>query len=64
LCLEEFVSTELEGALKEVSSECRTDTSPDGTETLLSDNLPKAADKAFVVFDRVKLYPRLDAACG
>jgi hypothetical protein len=64
LCLEELVSTKLEGALEEVSSECRADTSPDGTETFLSDNLPEAADKTFVVFNRVKLYPRLDAACG
>jgi hypothetical protein len=64
LGLEEFVSSKLEGTLEEVPSECRANTSPDGTEAFSSDDLLEPADKTFVVLERVKLYPRLHAAWG
>ena len=62
LCLEEFVSSELKGTLEEIPGECRSDTSPDGTEAFCSDYLPKSTDEASVVLDGVELYPSLDAA--
>jgi len=49
LLLEEFISTELEGALEEVSSGGRTETSPDGTSTLTGDDLLETSDEALVV---------------
>lgn len=61
LLLEELVTTELEGTLEEVTGEGRADTSPDGTEALLADDLPEATDQAAVVLGRVELDGGLDA---
>jgi hypothetical protein len=61
LLLEELVSTELEGTLEEVTSGGRTETSPDGASTLVSDDLAETTDQAGVVGDGVKLDPGLDA---
>lgn len=62
LLLEELVTTELEGTLEEVTGEGRADTSPDGAEALLANDLPEATDQAAVVLDGVKLDGGLDAA--
>jgi hypothetical protein len=59
LLLEELITTELEGTLEEVTSGGRTETSPDGTSTLVGNDLPEATDKASVVGGGVKLYPGL-----
>jgi len=61
LALEKLVSTELEGALKEVTSKGWADTSPDGTSTLLSDDLAESGDHTLVVLQRVELDSGLDA---
>lgn len=62
LLLEELVSTELEGALEEVTGGGGTETGPDGSGTLVSNDLPKATDEAAVVGYGVELDSRLDAA--
>ena len=61
LLLEEFITTKLEGTLKEVTGGGRTETSPDGASTLVGDDLPEATDQTSVVGSGVKLYPGLDA---
>lgn len=61
LLLEQLVSSELEGALEEVTGSGRTETSPDGASTLGGNDLPEATDQARVVGDGVELYPGLDA---
>ncbi|KAJ8107405.1 hypothetical protein OPT61_g8892 [Boeremia exigua] len=48
LLLEELVSSELEGALKEVTSSGGAETSPDGASTLVGDDLAEATDEAGV----------------
>jgi hypothetical protein len=62
LLLEEFVSSELEGTLEEVSSESWTNTGPNSCSTLLGNDLSEATDEAAVVLGRIKLYSGLDAA--
>lgn len=61
LLLEELISTELEGALKEVAGSGGTETRPDSAGTLIGDNLPEAADETAVVRYGVELNSRLDA---
>jgi hypothetical protein len=61
LLLEELVSSELEGTLEEVTSSGGTETGPDGTSTLVGNDLAEATDQARVVGDGVKLNPGLDA---
>lgn len=61
LLLEELVSTELEGALKEVSGEGRTETGQERAGTLIGNDLPEATDEALVVGNGIELYPGLDA---
>jgi hypothetical protein len=60
LLLEEFVSTKLEGSLKEVSSEGWANTSPNSAKSFLSNNLSEATNETAVVLDWVKLYSCLD----
>lgn len=61
LLLEEFVTTELEGTLKEVTGKSRPDTGPKSASTLIGDNLTETTDETLVVSGRIKLDPRLDA---
>lgn len=61
LGLEKLVSSELEGTLEEVTSKGWADTSPDGTSTLLTNDLAESGDHALVVLDRVELDSGLDA---
>jgi hypothetical protein len=62
LLLEQLVTSELEGTLEEVTSSGGTETGPDGTSTLLGDNLAETTDQTGVVGLGVELYPCLDAA--
>lgn len=55
LLLEQLVTTELEGALEEVTGEGRADTSEEGTSTLILDDLLEATDHAPVVGSGVEL---------
>ena len=64
LLLEELVTTELQGALEEVTGEGRTDTGQEGTGTLILDNLAEATDEAAVVGNGVELDTGLDAVFG
>ena len=59
--LEEFVTSELESTLEEVSSKGRTNTGPNSSETFLSNDLPEAANETTVILDGVELYSSLDA---
>jgi hypothetical protein len=59
--LEELITSELQGALEEVSGGGRTETSPDGASTLVRNDLSEATDEAAVVCCGVELDPRLDA---
>jgi hypothetical protein len=61
LLLKKFITTELEGTLEEVAGGSRTETSPNSTSALGSDDLPEATDEAAVVSYGVELDPRLDA---
>ena len=61
LLLEEFVTSELERALKEVSSSSRTETGRQSTDTLLGDDLAETTNQSFVVCDGIELYSSLDA---
>lgn len=63
LLLEELVTSELEGALQEVTGEGRADTSQQRTGTLAGDDLAEATNQTAVVGDGVELDPRLDAIC-
>ncbi len=68
LLLEELVSSELEGALEEVSGGGWAETGQQGGSTLLGDDGAEAADEAAVVGDWVELDAGLDAvddvSCG
>jgi hypothetical protein len=59
--LEEFISSELEGALEEVTGEGWANTGPDGTKSFLSNNFSESTDETAVVLERVELYSGLDA---
>lgn len=61
LLLEEFVTSELEGALEEVASGGRTETSQKGAGTLVGNDLADTAEETAVVGDGVKLDTGLDA---
>lgn len=61
MLLKELVAAEFEGALEEVAGEGWADTSPDGAEAFVGDDLTEATDQAAVVGDGVELYPGLDA---
>jgi len=61
LLLEEFVSSKLEGSLKEVTSGSWTETSPDGTSTFACDDLSETANHTLVVCERIELDSGLDA---
>jgi hypothetical protein len=59
--LEEFVSTELEGTLEEVTGGGRTKTSQKSAGTFVLDNLADTAEETAVVGDGVELDTGLDA---
>jgi hypothetical protein len=61
LLLEQLVSSELEGALEEVSSSGGAKSGEESAGALVGDDLPEATDHAIVVCDGVELHPRLDA---
>lgn len=62
LLLEEFVTTELEGTLEEVTGGGRTETSQESASTLILNDLAEAANHTTVVGLGVKLDTGLDAA--
>ena len=64
LLLEELVTAELQGALQEVSGECRAKTGQESTGTLVGDDLAEPADHTIVIRDGVELNSRLDAVVG
>jgi hypothetical protein len=64
LLLEELVSSELEGALEEVTSEGWAETGHESASTLILDDLSDTADQTAVVGGRVKLDTGLDAVKG
>lgn len=59
--LEDLVSSELEGALKEITSCCRSETSSKGTNTLLSNDLAEGANHTATVLGGLELDSCLDA---
>lgn len=61
LLLEELISAELEGALKEVAGERWANTGKEGASTLVGDDLAEAADHTAVVGGGVELDARLHA---
>lgn len=61
LLLEEFVTSELEGALEEVTGGGGTETSEESTGTVGGDDLLEGTDHALVVGDGVELDAGLDA---
>lgn len=61
LGLEQFVTTELQGALEGISSNSGPETSEESTGTLISDHLAKTANHALVVNSRLQLDTSLDA---
>lgn len=61
LLLEEFVTTELEGTLEEVTGGGGTETSEKSASTLVGDDLTETTDHTLVVGDGVKLDTGLDA---
>jgi hypothetical protein len=60
LLLEELVSTEFEGTLKEVSSKSWANTGPNCAKAFLSNNFSEAADETSVILDGIELYSGLD----
>jgi hypothetical protein len=64
LLLEEFVTTELEGTLEEVTSKGRADTGQESASTLVLDDLAETANETAVVGDGVELDSGLDAVWG
>lgn len=60
LLLEEFVTSELEGTLEEVTSGGRTETGQEGAGTLSSNDLADTTEETAVVGDGVKLDTSLD----
>jgi hypothetical protein len=61
LLLEQFVTTELECTLKEVTGEGRANTGQEGTSTLILNDFSEATDEAVVIRDGVELDSGLDA---
>lgn len=61
LLLEELVTSELEGALEEVTGEGWAETGQESTSALLCDDLAESTDQAAVVGGRVELDSGLDA---
>lgn len=61
LLLEEFVTSELEGTLKEVTSGGRTETSQESASTLVGNDLADTTKETAVVGDGVKLDTGFDA---
>ena len=61
LLLEEFITTELEGTLEEVTGGGGTETSEESASTLVGDDLAETTDHTLVVGDGVKLDTGLDA---
>jgi hypothetical protein len=59
--LEEFIPSELEGTLEEVTSKGRANTGPDGTKSFLSNNFSESTNETAVILERVELYSGLDA---
>ena len=64
LLLEELVSTELQGALQEVTGEGRAKTGQESTGTLVGNDLAETTDHTTVVGDGVELDSRLDAVAN
>jgi hypothetical protein len=64
LLLEEFVTTELEGTLEEVTSKGRADTGQESASTLILDDLTETANETTVVGNGIKLDSGLDAVGG
>jgi hypothetical protein len=64
LLLEEFVSTELQGALEEITGEGRAGTSEESTGTLILDDLAETTDQTAVVGSGVELDASLDDVDG
>lgn len=64
LLLEELVTTELEGALEEVTSEGRTDTSQESAGALILDDLAETTEETTVVGSGIKLDTGLDDIDG
>ena len=61
LCLEEFITSELEGTLQEVTCEGRTNAGQESTSTLICDDLSETTDETTVVCDGIELDSGLDA---
>lgn len=61
LLLEEFITTELEGTLEEVTGGGRTETGKESASTLVGNDLAETTDHTTVVCSRVKLDSGLDA---
>jgi hypothetical protein len=61
LLFEQFVTSKLEGALKEVTGGGRAETSEKCTSTLIGDYLPETTNHAIIVRGRVELNASLDA---
>jgi hypothetical protein len=64
LLLEQFITSELECALKEITSSSWTETSSKSTNTLVGNDLSETTDKTFVICDRVELDSGLDTVKG
>lgn len=60
LLLEEFITTELEGTLEEVTGGGRTETGKESASTLVGNDLAETTDHTAVVCSRVKLDSGLD----
>jgi hypothetical protein len=60
LLLEQFISSELECALKKVSCSGRSEASQESSSTLLGNNLSDTAYESFVVSNGIKLDPCLN----
>jgi hypothetical protein len=61
LLLEQFISSELERALEEVSGSGGTETGQQRTSTLIGDDLAETPNETLVVCDGIELYSGLDA---
>ena len=61
MSLEKFVSSELEGALEEVSSGRRAEARQQSSRSFLGYDLSETSNHAFVLGERVELHPGLNA---
>ena len=61
MLLEEFITSELECALEEITSSSRTETSQESTGTFLCDDLSESTNETFVICDGIELDSCLDA---